>query len=88
MQGKDVHFEFLFVCVLEVFVVFLQVGDYGGGHLSGKGCSPGLDAGHVHPWTVLICEQWVQADQRLYGPWRCTLRRELRRMHEELSGDN
>ena len=42
----------------------------------------------VHPWTVLICEQWVQADQRLYRPWRCTLRRELRRMHEELSGDN
>ena len=40
----------------------------------------------VHPWTVLICEQWVMGNEHLYGPWRSTLRHELKRMHEDLSG--
>ena len=40
----------------------------------------------VHPWTVMICEQWVMGNRQLYGPWWNTLRRELKRMHEDLSG--
>jgi hypothetical protein len=40
----------------------------------------------VHPWTVLICEQWVMASQRLYGPWKNNLRQELKRMHEDMTG--
>lgn len=40
----------------------------------------------VLPWTVLICEQWVTGCHKLHRPWRNNLQRELKRMHEDMSG--